>query len=62
MILWRRREENPWVHEAEIRVSKILQTLSRFDRGDGVWAPSRAWFVKARNPAQLAPDGSRVQS
>jgi len=139
MIVWRRREENPWVHEAELCVKKILpvasheetdevhcgpgpfsmagadmvstmlrgagferiaferfdadicigkglddaiefamalgpageiirlagdageqrkpeiiaalrETLSRHDRGDGIWAPSSAWFVTALNP------------
>jgi len=139
MVVWRRREENPWIHEAELCVKKILpvvshqetdevhcgpgpfsmagadmvstmlasagfdriaferfdvdicigqglreaiefamalgpageivrlagdvgqqrkpqviaalrDTLSRFDRGDGVWGPSSAWFVTARNP------------
>ena len=140
MIVWRRREENPWIHEAELCVKKILpvvlhedtdevhcgpgpfsmagadmvstllsragferiaferfdvdicigreldeaiefamalgpageivrlageagmrrkteviaslrETLSRFDRGDGIWGSSSAWFVTARNPA-----------
>jgi ubiquinone/menaquinone biosynthesis C-methylase UbiE len=139
MVVWRRREENPWVHEAELCVRKILpavshedtdqvhcgpgpfsmagadmvstmlrgagferiaferfdadicigsglddavefamalgpageiirlagdvgqqrkpevlaalrDTLARFDRGDGVWGASSAWFVTARNP------------
>ena len=139
MVVWRRREENPWIHEAELCVEKILpvvagentdevhcgpgpfsmagadmvstmlrgagferiaferfdvdicigrglddaiefamalgpageiirlagdlgqqrkpqviaalrDTLACFDRGDGVWAPSSAWFVAARNP------------
>jgi ubiquinone/menaquinone biosynthesis C-methylase UbiE len=140
MVVWRRREENPWIHEAELCVRNILpvvsheetdevhcgpgpfsmagadmvssmlrsagfdriaferfdvdicigrgldeaiefamalgpageiirlagdvgqlrkpeviaalkDTLSRFDRGDGVFALSSAWFVTARNPA-----------
>jgi ubiquinone/menaquinone biosynthesis C-methylase UbiE len=139
MIVWRRREDNPWVHEAELCVRKIVpvvahedtdevhcgpgpfsmagadmvsamlrgagferiaferfdadicigrelddaiefamalgpageiirlagdvgqqrkpevidalrETLARYDRGDGVWGPSSAWFVTARNP------------
>ncbi len=139
MIVWRRREENPWLHEAELRVREIVpvvahedtdqvhcgpgpfsmagpdmvstmlrsagydriaferfdadicigrdlaeaiefamalgpageiirlageegekrkpevvaalrETLSRYARNDGVWAPSSTWFVTARNP------------
>jgi ubiquinone/menaquinone biosynthesis C-methylase UbiE len=138
MIVWRRREENPWLHEAELRVKEIIppvshedtnqvhcgpgpfsmsgpdmvstmlrsagfnhirferfdadicigkdvaeavefamalgpageiirlsgelgqkrkpevisalrETLSRYSRADGVWAPSSTWFVSARN-------------
>lgn len=144
MIVWRRREENPWVHEAELCVKEILPvvsheetdqvhcgpgpfsmagadmvstmlrsagyeriaferfdadicigrnlaeaiefamalgpageiirlagdvgqhrqpevlaalraTLSRYERGDGVWGPSSAWFVTARNPGVGKP-------
>jgi ubiquinone/menaquinone biosynthesis C-methylase UbiE len=139
MIVWRRREENPWLHDAELRVKEIVpvvsheetdqvhcgpgpfsmagpdmvssmlrsagydridferfdadicigrdvpeaiefamalgpageiirlagaegekrkpevaaalrETLSRYARNDGVWAPSSTWFVTARNP------------
>ncbi len=139
MVVWRRREENPWVHDAELRVKEIVpvvshedsdqvhcgpgpfsmagpdmvstmlrsagydrmtferfdadicigkdmaeaiefamslgpageiirlageegekrkpevvaalrETLSRYAREDGVWAPSSTWFVTARNP------------
>ena len=139
MIVWRRREENPWLYDAELRVREIVpvvahedtdqvhcgpgpfsmagpdmvstmlrsagydrigferfdadicigkdlaeaiefamalgpageiirlagtegerlrpqvaealgETLSRYVRGDGVWAPSSTWFVNARNP------------
>lgn len=28
MIVWRRREENPWLHEAEIRVKQIVPMVS----------------------------------
>lgn len=31
-------------------VAALRETLSRFVRGDGVWAPSSTWFVTARNP------------
>jgi ubiquinone/menaquinone biosynthesis C-methylase UbiE len=31
-------------------VEALRETLSRYDRGDGVWAPSSTWFVNARNP------------
>jgi ubiquinone/menaquinone biosynthesis C-methylase UbiE len=27
-IVWRRREENPWLHEAELRVKKIVPVVS----------------------------------
>jgi ubiquinone/menaquinone biosynthesis C-methylase UbiE len=139
MIVWRRREDNPWLHEAELRVREIVpvvaheetdqvhcgpgpfsmagpdmvsdmmraagyervtferfdtdicigrdideaiefamalgpageiirlaqeegvkrrdevvaalrETLGRYARADGVWAPSSTWFVSARNP------------
>lgn len=139
MIVWRRREENPWLHDAELRVKQIVpvvshedtdelhcgpgpfsmagpdmvssmlrsagydriaferfdadicigkdvseaiefamalgpageiirlagaegekrkpevakalrETLARYSRADGVWAPSSTWFVTARNP------------
>ena len=28
MIVWRRREENPWAHEAELRVKEIVPVVS----------------------------------
>ncbi len=28
----------------------LHETLSRYERKDGVWAPSSTWFVTARNP------------
>jgi ubiquinone/menaquinone biosynthesis C-methylase UbiE len=28
----------------------LRETLGRYDRGDGVWAPSSTWFITARNP------------
>ena len=30
-------------------IAALRETLSRFDRGDGIWGPSSAWFVTARN-------------
>ncbi len=40
--------------EGERRKPKVVEalreTLSRYDRGDGVWAPSSTWFIRARNP------------
>lgn len=139
MIVWRRREENPWLHDAELRVRELVpvvsheetdqvhcgpgpfsmagpdmvsgilqsagydrvvferfdadicigrdldeaiefamalgpageimrlagdegvkrkdevmtalrETLRRYERADGIWAPSSTWFVRARNP------------
>ncbi|MDH4259289.1 MAG: class I SAM-dependent methyltransferase [Gammaproteobacteria bacterium] len=29
----------------------LRETLSRYERKDGVWAPSSTWFVTARNPS-----------
>jgi ubiquinone/menaquinone biosynthesis C-methylase UbiE len=31
-------------------VEGLQKTLARYVRADGVWAPSSAWFVTARNP------------
>lgn len=31
MIVWRRREENPWLHDAELRVKEILPPISHED-------------------------------
>jgi ubiquinone/menaquinone biosynthesis C-methylase UbiE len=31
MIVWRRREDNPWVHEAELRVKEIVPVVSHED-------------------------------
>jgi SAM-dependent methyltransferase len=31
MIVWRRREDNPWVHEAELRVRAIVPVVSHED-------------------------------
>ena len=28
MIVWRRREDNPWVHEAELRVKEIVPVVA----------------------------------
>jgi ubiquinone/menaquinone biosynthesis C-methylase UbiE len=28
----------------------LRETLARYERGDGVWAPSSTWFITARNP------------
>ena len=28
MIVWRRREDNPWLHEAELRVKQIVPVVS----------------------------------
>lgn len=32
-------------------VQGLRQTLARYQRPDGVWAPSSAWFITSRNPA-----------
>ncbi|HEY7377323.1 MAG TPA: hypothetical protein VH542_01425, partial [Steroidobacteraceae bacterium] len=31
-------------------VAALRETLSRYARAGGVWAPSSTWFVTARNP------------
>ena len=31
MIVWRRREDNPWMHKAELRVRQIVPTVSHDD-------------------------------
>ncbi|MGH7249313.1 MAG: class I SAM-dependent methyltransferase, partial [Pseudomonadota bacterium] len=33
MIVWRRREENPWLHEAELRVREIVPVVAHEDTG-----------------------------
>lgn len=30
-IVWRRREDNPWLHEAELRVREIVPVISHED-------------------------------
>jgi ubiquinone/menaquinone biosynthesis C-methylase UbiE len=36
------------------RVTKALrETLARYERSDGVWAPSSTWFITARNPVPV---------
>ena len=30
-------------------VAALLETLSRYERQDGIWAPSSTWFITARN-------------
>ena len=30
----------------------VRKTLGVYARNDGVWAPSSAWFISARNPAR----------
>lgn len=34
MIVWRRREDNPWVHEAELRVKEIVPVVSHSDTNE----------------------------
>lgn len=31
-------------------VAALRETLARYERNDGVWAPSSTWFITARNP------------
>jgi hypothetical protein len=38
-------------HEDAV-VAALRETLSRYERDDGVWGPSSTWFVTARNPVQ----------
>ncbi len=113
-IVWRKREDNPWLHDAELRVREIVpvvahdrtsavhcgpgpfcigrdlddavefamalgpageimrlagaegealkpkvvlalrETLGRYVRADGVWAPSSTWFIGAHTPRARA--------
>jgi hypothetical protein len=43
--------------EAEKRKPQVIaalrETLSRYEKPNGVWGPSSTWFVRARNPAPL---------
>jgi hypothetical protein len=32
-------------------VEVLRETLGRYERNDGIWAPSSTWFITARNPA-----------
>jgi SAM-dependent methyltransferase len=41
------REREPAVRQA------LRDTLSTFQRADGIWAPSSTWFVHAENPAGM---------
>jgi SAM-dependent methyltransferase len=34
MIVWRRREDNPWLHEAELRVREIVTVISHEETED----------------------------
>jgi ubiquinone/menaquinone biosynthesis C-methylase UbiE len=34
MIVWRRREDNPWVHEAELRVREIVPVVAHEDTNE----------------------------
>ena len=31
-------------------IAALRETLGKYERPDGVWAPSSTWFVRARNP------------
>jgi hypothetical protein len=33
-------------------IAALRETLSPYQRADGVWAGSSTWFVTARNPAR----------
>jgi hypothetical protein len=33
-------------------IAALRATLAKFQRTDGVWGPSSAWIITARNPAQ----------
>jgi hypothetical protein len=34
MIVWRRREENPWLYDAEVRVKEIIPVVSHEDTNE----------------------------
>ena len=33
-------------------IAALRETLDRYTRPEGVWAPSSTWFIRARNPGQ----------
>lgn len=41
MIVWRRREDNRWVHEAELRVREIVPGVSHEDTDEVHCGPGR---------------------
>ena len=52
MIVWRRREDNPWLHEAELRVREIVPVVSHEDTdqvhcGPGPFSMSGADMVSS---------------
>ena len=38
-------------------VAALRETLARYARKDGVWAPSSTWFITARNPGLIGRSG-----
>ena len=47
MVVWRRREDNPWLHEAEVRV----RTMAMEAAANGIMITNRP----AKLPMSLAP-------
>jgi SAM-dependent methyltransferase len=52
MVVWRQREDNPWVHEAELRVKEIVPVVSHDDTdqvhcGPGPFSMAGADMVSA---------------
>lgn len=55
-VVWRKREDNPWLHEAEPRVREIVPGVSHGDAGEvrcgpGPFSMSGPDMLSARNPA-----------
>ena len=66
MVVWRRREENPWLHEAELRVREIVPVVSHEDTdqvhcGPGPFSMSGPDMVSSMlRSAGLRPDRLRA--
>ena len=39
MIVWRRREDNPWVHEAEVLVKQLVPVVSHAQTDQAQYSP-----------------------
>ena len=61
MIVWRRREDNPWVHEAELRVRQIVPVVAHRGHRSGALRPGPVLDGRSRHGERHAA-GRRVTS